>query len=683
MKRIFSSIFLAGSLALLGVFPVPSQPSATAQSQSAGDLFYLYKGQRIPLNLRQDTIAVAFKPGSSRSIDKPFYQQLQQVLQSNTRGLETPEVRPLGENYALVQFANSRDLKSTIEQQSYVQMTLPVLNRNQQDEQIVLPNEVILRFRSGLTQNQQKAILDRNNLDVIRPVRFTQNQYLVRVRSADGTAILGVANQLNQVKGIQSASPNFIQASRTIRNQATFTNFKAIETPPKTKGIIRVKPENPTRFQSDLLPLEWHLNSTAIVQDRTRSLKARPDLHVTEAWQHSNAGEGVVVAVLDAFIQWDHPDLMQNVYTVGNVADKLPGEVHGWDFSGSKEGDPDTRISESELNFLRPLFQETFQLSDSQLQQKYASQFAEIQKANPKADRSDIARFVRYKTRQQVMGEFHGTMTAGVIAAKAQGGRGLLGVAPNAKILPVRVGGESGLATIAVLEAVNYATHRGADIINMSFGARLPTTDESDTIADALQANPKLVIVASSGNEGEAQLGIGFPAAVKGVVAVGATNLSGQRVPYSSFGEGLDVVAPGGDVSDQLQGGILTTCGTGIDGFWKGITSPSSAWSPAQDTKGSYIWAQGTSFSAPAIAGVFALMKGQDPSRRLSRDRLVAMLKASSSYESLTVSNADVEQYRSLRQRSKLSVPNSMQQFFFGSGLVNADLAVRAVDRAK
>ncbi|MDF5716312.1 MAG: S8 family serine peptidase [Rhizonema sp. NSF051] len=72
--------------------------------------------------------------------------------------------------------------------------------------------------------------------------------------------------------------------------------------------------------------------------------------------------------------------------------------------------------------------------------------------------------------------EFHGTWVSGVIAAKPQNGEGVVGVALNAQILPVRVFGLNGSYTpSAYIEAIGYAADRGADVINLSLGATLPS----------------------------------------------------------------------------------------------------------------------------------------------------------------------------------------------------------------
>lgn len=390
----------------------------------------------------------------------------------------------------------------------------------------------------------------------------------------------------------------------------------------------------------------------------------------------------MLVAVVDSLIQWDHPDLANSIYTAAK-ANKLPGEVSGWDFV---DNDSDTRISEDELAIYRPLFQDTFVLSETKLLQKYPELAQALKQAYPSYSTKEIASVMRDYIQSQITALFHGTMVSGVIAAHPQNGQGLVGVAPNAKILPVTVAKQS-FDPVAVVEGIGYAAARGADVINMSFGGSVdyvPNEDLADAILEVQNKNPKIVFVAAAGNENLSE--VSFPATMRGVVSVGATELNGKRAPYSNFGTGVDFVAPGGDVYNQevgAIGGILTTGGTWVDGFWQGISAPDYFWGGTLDPQGRYIWTNGTSFASPAVAGVVALMKGEDPKRQLTRDRLVAILKNTASDKELNVSKEDLKFYNSIAKKTRLSNSITPKKYFFSSGLVNAAAAVKEVKRSR
>jgi serine protease len=718
MKRITSGFLLTGFIwSGLGMFSVPTQVTAIAQPQENDGLFYLYKGQRIPLNQREDAIAVSFKKSRTRNPSAPpLYLQLQQDLQSGLRTTTPPRVSPLGENYAVVTIPKDLpvNLQQRIQKQTYVENTLPVLSRQATKEVIVLPNEIILSFDPQLSPTQRQTILDQNKLAIVRPLRFSRNRYLVKSTQATGTKILNVSNQLSNVKGITSSSPNFIQsvieqnletATKQVANlqgMKDWVSGNGEQITPKSTRAIAPK--------TNLLGLAWHLNSTSLqkclsqtisswqgLQDclqqptlTTKSTVSRTDIRVTEAWKQTNGGRGVVVAVLDSLIQWDHPDLANSLYTVKS-ADKCPNEIHGWDFSSGGNslepceiGDEDTRISRSELAILTARFQDTFKLSDGELVQQYALEALEIKQKNPKYTLEQIAQVLRYVFRTyKVGGEFHGTWVSGVIAAQPQDNQGMVGVAPNAKILPVRVFGLNGSYIPSnYIEAIGYAADRGADIINLSLGSTLPSEGEEEAITEVLRNYPKLVIVASAGNENVNQ--VAYPSAYGGVISVGATNILGNRAAYSNYGKGLDIVAPGGDLGTPgLVGGIPTTGGTWLAGFWQGMTDPTSRWSTVLDPRGKYWWVQGTSFSSPAVAGVVALMKGEDSNKRLSRDRIITILKSTASYQGLKISDADARLYRSQRRKGTVASAVKGQQYFYGRGLVNAEAAVQAVKKRR
>ncbi|MBW4549551.1 MAG: S8 family serine peptidase [Aphanocapsa sp. GSE-SYN-MK-11-07L] len=681
--------------------PVALMISPATLAQPAGDLYYSFYGQAIPLTLRQDAVGVTFQEVSAGTrgggSELPYLRLQRDLNTSGARGMGADnniEVKPLGDRHAIVSLPadpqqRSPGLTNQIAQQPYVQETVPVLTGRDGAGTVLLPNEIVLNFDASLSEQQVQTLIKKQNLQIIRPLRFTQNRYLVRSLSSRGLAILGLSNRLSRLPGVTSASPNFVQ---TVSHRIESPPSGPSNALPYLKRSRSQSSQQSSPYASSLLSLQWHLDSST-----QRQPSPRTDIRAIEAWGKSSGGRGVTVAVIDSIIQWDHPDLAPNLYSVGNIPNKLPGEVHGWDFAND---DPDTRISPQELQIAVPLFQDMFRLSDADLLKKYDKVAKSIQTYYPDFSSTEVAGQIRSHSLSKIAREFHGTWSTGVIAARPAAPEGVVGVAPRVQFLPVRVFGLGGAFTSeALIEGISYAAARGVDVINMSLGSFLPGP-EVEAIFDVLDQHPKLVIVASAGNETLDV--VGFPAAVPGVLSVGASNLAGQRTFYSNFGARVDVVAPGGDTSDDQSGGILTTGGTFLEAFWQGISIPKSLWKPAADARGKYVSVQGTSFSAPAVAGVVALMKGEDPNRRLSRDRLIAILKQTASYQNLAISRSDTYRYR-LQQSAGLGTyetragfqsirpsgifplptPISAQQYFFGVGLVNAEAAVQAVKQAR
>ena len=360
-----------------------------------------------------------------------------------------------------------------------------------------LPNEIILSLEPSTSS--LKPLLDRFNLEIVRPLQFTQNRYIVRSKTATGTAVLDVANQLSQNSGVKSATPNFIQAvsysdpgqklnGAMLKNATPASLIKALKLP---SGATRG--QHP--FQTALLPLQWYLDS--------RSMQGlalpRTDVRAIESWQRSpSSGKGVVIGVIDSLIQWDHPDLAANLSTASNVAlkDRLPGEVSGWDFA---QNDPDTRISPEELKSVRSQFQDAFQLSDAEYDRSYAELVARVLQNNPGLPKDDAIAIARNYIRNQLASEFHGTWSTGVIVARPKTAQGVDGVAPNAKFLPIRVFGLGGAVTTeSISNAIRYAAIRKVDVINVRLGGSMPTPEIETAIAEVLAENSNLVIVASA-----------------------------------------------------------------------------------------------------------------------------------------------------------------------------------------
>ncbi|MBX0357666.1 cell wall-binding repeat-containing protein [Halobacillus sp. Nhm2S1] len=174
----------------------------------------------------------------------------------------------------------------------------------------------------------------------------------------------------------------------------------------------------------------------------------------------------------------------------------------------------------------------------------------------------------------------HGTHVTGIIAANANT-KGVIGVSPKVKVEPIKVGTSDGLSTTAIIRGVQYAIDRNVDVINMSFGGYTPDPLLQDVLWQAYQEG--IVLVAASGNDDTSAFS--FPAGYPWVIAVGATDTtrsSTTAAGFSNYGLHIDVAAPGV--------GIVST-----------------------DRFGSYGSGDGTSFSAPIVSGLAALLKSKHP----------------------------------------------------------------------
>ncbi len=218
--------------------------------------------------------------------------------------------------------------------------------------------------------------------------------------------------------------------------------------------------------------------------------------------------------------------------------------------------------------------------------------------------------------------ERHGTAVAGIIAAKDDG-LGVVGVAPEAKIIPIRLlsDGPGGNVSSIIL-AHQKAVELGAQIINNSWGSTA-STDLSQMEIDLYkelyeQANngKGVLVVFASGNSGASNLGYAPEARDPSTVAVGATNSSDLRSGYSNYGSGLDLVAPGGDSSR----GIVTTDRTDVK-VRQGDKMKLRILGYAQgDTTETF---SGTSAAAPVVSGVAALVWAANPNLTAKQVRAI------------------------------------------------------------
>jgi subtilisin family serine protease len=291
-------------------------------------------------------------------------------------------------------------------------------------------------------------------------------------------------------------------------------------------------------------PSQWNLNS----------IKAE------SAWKLSK-GEGVVIAVIDTGIDYRHKDLAENIWiNEGEIPDNgidddnngFIDDVYGWDFV--KEGNLLCEAGE---------------------------------------DCSG-----RDNDPQDFHG--HGTHVAGIIAAVQNNNFGISGIAPKAKIMPLRAAYSTGssaiLHTSDIIDAISYAINNGADVINMSFaGYSLGALKEILDLANDLN----IVLVAAAGNLGNSEKI--YPAALDSVIAVGALDQNNYKAYISNYGDWVDIAAPGV--------GIYST-------------------SPYDSFK----YKTGTSMAAPQVAGVAALIISKNKLKTYSSEEIRELIKSSAEY---------------------------------------------------
>ncbi|PKL75576.1 MAG: hypothetical protein CVV27_14645 [Candidatus Melainabacteria bacterium HGW-Melainabacteria-1] len=196
----------------------------------------------------------------------------------------------------------------------------------------------------------------------------------------------------------------------------------------------------------------------------------------------------------------------------------------------------------------------------------------------------------------------HGTHCAGIIAASANNGRGIAGVAPGVKIMPVKVfpsivktimnaeererSNNPETMTSVVAEGIVWAAEHGADVINLSLGFNEPSKSLELAVNYALAKN--VTVVVASGNERHQGNPTNYLSAVPGAIAVGATDTKDQITFFSNAGRHVSVSAPGFDVLSTMP----TFLGIGKE----------------------YQLMSGTSMAAPHVAGLAALLKSIDKS---------------------------------------------------------------------
>lgn len=200
---------------------------------------------------------------------------------------------------------------------------------------------------------------------------------------------------------------------------------------------------------------------------------------------------------------------------------------------------------------------------------------------------------------------FHGTHVAGTVGASTNNVEGVAGVAGGVTLMPLRALGCGGGTTYDVIQAVRFAAglpndseiivEKPADIINLSLGGGGYSQFAQDSYLDARAAG--VMVVAAAGNDATSQAH--YPSAYAGVISVSSVGPDRVLASYSNFGATIDVAAPGGSPTSDVD----------QDGFPDRVYSTDGEESETGEIEFNYEYKMGTSMAAPHFAGVLALMK--------------------------------------------------------------------------
>lgn len=364
------------------------------------------------------------------------------------------------------------------------------------------------------------------------------------------------------------ASGEFEYVERDYVFEHQMLSFRPVQTP------TYVKPDDA------LFTYQWNFQNQGRGEDEAAGGASFVDFWTDKA---TTGSQDVVVAVVDTGLQMDHPDIRDSE----NV-------VAGWDMVSDMDvgNDGDSRDS------------------------------------NPD-DPGDIC-----PERGVFANTYHGTHVAGIIGAGATNNRdGVAGGAWNVKIVPVRALGKCGGRLSDINDAIRWAAGtipeydtlgnevwnaHPADIINLSIGLFRACPASMQDAIDAVTERG-VVVVAAAGND-QVSTDIYAPAGCRNVVTVAGGDARGYLAPYSNYGPGVDILAPGGDLTRDDNG----------DGNPDGILSTKTAENCADPVTGApvdtcyYAYEQGTSMATPHVSAALALIKAKRP--EMTSSELVSTL---------------------------------------------------------
>ena len=358
------------------------------------------------------------------------------------------------------------------------------------------------------------------------------------------------------------------------------------------------------------------------------------------AWDVSIGDPSIVVAVLDTGVRADHPDLAGRLLAGYDTIHDV-GAANDGDARDNDAADPGDWITSAES-------------TDT------AGPFSQCDIGNS---------------------SWHGTMTTSLIGAASNDGVGMAGVAWHVRMLPVRVLGKCGGYDSDIIAGMRWAAgiavpglptnFNPARVLNLSLGSAGGCQQSYMDAISAIttKANPAVIVAAAGNSSGHE---VGSPANCPGVIAVAALRHVGTKVGFSDLGPQIAISAPGGNCVNT--GSSLPCLYPILAASNAGTTTPGAA-----TYTGSFRPSVGTSFSAPLVAGVAALMLSANPGLTPAQVKVALQATARPFPTAATSSAIDAS-------IPVCTVPNGFDQLqcvcttlTCGAGMLDAAAAVRSV----
>lgn len=314
---------------------------------------------------------------------------------------------------------------------------------------------------------------------------------ILHIKLPEGLSTEAALAKMAQDPQIAYAEPNYefqlddVRATNVVTEEELAAQLK------------RANGEQDGVIPNDLDPKLWGLHNTG-----QNGGKAGADISATKAWkQHVGRTDGPIIAVIDTGIDYNHPDLKDNMWV-------NPGEIPG----NGEDNDGNGVIDD-------------------------------VYGYNAFADNGD-----------PMDGHSHGTHCAGTIGAVGDNGIGVVGVNHKARLMAIKIFSDSGSTnTAAILRGINYATKMGATITSNSWGGG----PFSQAQKDAFAASPALHIIAAGNNGRDNDKFDNFPSNydIPNKVAVAASDRFDNKARFSQYGvKNVEIAAPGVDVFSTIPG---------------------------------------------------------------------------------------------------------------------------------